>query len=452
MTITEYLETYCEEISPKEFYHLVFPEGELEKAGVIETGKYNAIAVSIGKKGTKTEIIKRFTLTDDLNKIDELTASDDFTIISPISYAGKSRKSENGRFLYAIAIDVDNIKLKSYKGEPLGMVDLFYQFDGNGPSNYLPKPTAIVSSGTGLHIYYIFKKAIPLFQNIVKKLNVLRQRLIWQLWTQGVTTSADNVQYESLFQGFRMVGTRTKIGTRSRAFLVDEGKKVDIEYLNQFVPEQYRAENLTYKSDLTRRAAQEKYPEWYEKRIVKGEPKGHWIANKAVYKWWIKRIYEEASEGHRYWCIMALATYAKKCGVDRQTLEKDAMQLLPFLERMTKEETNHFTEADILDALEAYNDSYFTYPIEAISSRTDIKIERNKRNWQKQADHLEEARAIRDIRQKRKGTKWTDGNGRPSAQETVQEWRRMHPEGRKIDCERETGLSRPTVLKWWEKD
>lgn len=29
-------------------------------------------------------------------------------------------------------------------------------------------------------------------------------------------------------------------------------------------------------------------------------------------------------------------------------------------------------------------------------------------------------------------------------------WRLTHPDGRKIDCERETGLSRHTVLKHWE--
>ena len=32
----------------------------------------------------------------------------------------------------------------------------------------------------------------------------------------------------------------------------------------------------------------------------------------------------------------------------------------------------------------------------------------------------------------------------------VVEWRQLHPDGKKIECERETGLSRHTVLKWWE--
>ena len=35
--------------------------------------------------------------------------------------------------------------------------------------------------------------------------------------------------------------------------------------------------------------------------------------------------------------------------------------------------------------------------------------------------------------------------------EMVLRWRRFNPEGRKIDCQRETGLSKPTVLKWWNE-
>lgn len=76
----------------------------------------------------------------------------------------------------------------------------------------LPRPTYLVSSGTGIHIYYVFEKPIPLFKNIVEQLEVLKKRLTWQAWTQGASSLHDNVQYESLFQGFRMVGTITKRG------------------------------------------------------------------------------------------------------------------------------------------------------------------------------------------------------------------------------------------------
>ena len=45
--------------------------------------------------------------------------------------------------------------------------------------------------------------------------------------------------------------------------------------------------------------------------------------------------------------------------------------------------------------------------------------------------------------------------GRPAgsgtAQGRVQEWRQQHPEGRKADCHRDTGLDPKTIRKWWDR-
>ena len=450
-TVISYLENFCEEVTYKEFYRDIFPKGELEKKGVYEKGKYNGIAVSI----SDDKRIKRYTITDELDKLDEICEGDDFCLMSPISYIGKSRKSENARFLYALTIDLDGIKQKSVEngkipsdnGYPIGIANLFYQFDGHGESNYLPLPTYIVASGTGLHLYYVFKKPIPLFKNIVQQLEILKKRLTWQLWTQGVSELQDKVQYESLFQGFRIVGTKTKIGTRARAFLVDRGEKVDIQYLNEFVPEEYRVNHFVYKSNLTLEKAKEKYPEWYEKRIVQKQPKGSWICKRDLYDWWKRKIYDGAEEGHRYWCIMTLATYAIKCGISRKELEQDAMGMIEFLDKKSSD-GNPFTVDDVLHALESYNDSYITYPIDTIVARTGIPIEKNKRNGRKQEIHLYLARRKKeDLKMIGELVK----EGRPSKKEVVREYLKEHIEATKAEVIRETGLSKPTVYKYYEQ-
>ena len=125
--------------------------------------------------------------------------------------------------------------------------------------------------------------------------------------------------------------------------------------------------------------------------------------------------------------------------------------LVAFEELKKVEHSNPMTMDDVNSALEMYSKEYFRFKIEDISKLTDIPIQHNKRNKQKQADHLEEARAIRDIRMRRQKRKWTDGNGAKNKKEMVLRWRRFNPEGRKIDCQRETGLSKPTVLKWWNE-
>ncbi|WP_167544865.1 hypothetical protein [Clostridium sp. AT4] len=41
-------------------------------------------------------------------------------------------------------------------------------------------------------------------------------------------------------------------------------------------------------------------------------------------------------------------------------------------------------------------------------------------------------------------------NGRGTAEQIVREMQVSHPAGKKADCIRETGLSKPTVYKWWK--
>lgn len=428
------------EVSYMDFYRDVFPEGSFEKKGVFVDGKYNGIAVSIQKGGKQT---KRLTVTDDLDAIEDMAATDDFCLMSPISYVGKSRKSENARFMYALAIDLDGI-------ETLKQWQFFMEQVERGHEMLsfvwgLPKPTYLVSSGVGIHIYYVFEKPVPMFRNIVEQLEKLKKRLTWQAWTQGASSLHDKVQYESLFQGFRVVGTITKTGGRCRAFKV--GRKVTVEYLNKFVPEEYRATDFVYKSDLRLAEAKKKYPEWYQRRIVEGRPKETWVCKKDLYDWWIRKLSDGAEQGHRYWCIMTLATYAKKCGVSREVLEKDAYGLIPLMNTKGDE----FTEDDVLHALEAFSDSYITYPIDTIVNRTGIPIEKNKRNGRKQKQHCEVMRAVQGV----VNPNWREGNGRPKgsgrSEQTVREWRIAHPDGRKADCIRETGLSKPTVYKWWKE-
>lgn len=438
------LSALYEEVSYTDFYRDIFPVGSFEQRGVYEDGKYNGIAVAIEQGGKRT---KRLTVTDDLEAIDDMAASDDFCLMSPISYAGKSRRSSNARFMYALAIDLDGL-------ETLKQWEFFVEQVERGHEMLrfvwgIPRPTYLISSGTGIHIYYVFERPVPMFRNIVEQLEKLKKRLTWQAWTQGASSLHDKVQYESLFQGFRVVGTITKTGGRCRAFSV--GGKVTVEYLNKFVPEEYRTQDFVYQSDLRLADAKEKYPEWYQRRVVEKRPKKSWTCKKALYDWWIRKLLGGAEQGHRYWCIMTLATYAQKCGVPRETLEEDAYGLIPFMNTKGDE----FTEDDVLHALEAYSDSYITYPIDTIVVRTGIPIEKNRRNGLKQSQHLYLARRRKDD-MKAIGLPMKSPEGRPkgsgTAERTVLKWRQGHPDGRKKECKDATGLSYPTIRKWWNRE
>jgi hypothetical protein len=429
----KYLEKYFEAIASKEFYRSIFPEGELQKKGVYGDNKYNAIAVELGE-----DKIRRYTITDDLDMIDELLQSENFIIVSPITYVGKSRNSDNARMMYALAIDLDGVN------KEINIIDLFHQVE---KVEHLPRPTYTVISGGGLHLYYVFKDPIPLFKNIVQQLTNLKNDLTRKIWNGYVTDLNDKVQYQSIFQGFRLVGGVTKSGSRTKAYKT--GEKVTVEYLNEFVfDSKNQVKEFTYKSSLTLEEARNKFPEWYERRIIEQKPRGTWICKRDLYDWWQRRLLE-IQEGHRYYGVMCLAIYAKKCGIPEKELEADAFGMVERLDLLTSNEDNHFTREDVLAALELYNDNYITFPIDTISKLTEIRIDKNKRNGRKLDQHIKMVNSLRVMRRDVLGENEYKNSGRPTVQDKVNQWKREHPNGKKADCIRETGLSKPTVYKWW---
>ncbi|MCM1264232.1 MAG: hypothetical protein NC313_16090, partial [Butyrivibrio sp.] len=302
------------------------------------------------------------------------------------------------------------------------------------------------------HLYYVLQKPLPLFKNVVKQLKDYKHEMTRMLWNGYITKLEDNVQQESIFQGFRMVGTVTKSGDRVRAF--QTGERVSMEYLNGFVNERYQVKEYAYKSSLTLAQAKEKYPEWYKNRIEEKKPKGYWEADRAVYEWWKREINEKAKVGHRYYCMMMLAVYARKCGVSREDLEQDAFRIMRHFENLTDNDNNHFDEADVMDALEAYNDRYITYPINSISYLTDIPIEKNKRNGRKQADHIKLMNFVRD--EINHNDTWNKiGNGRPKGSGTseriIKDYLTSYPDATKKEIRDRTGLSYPTIRKYYDK-
>ena len=149
---------------------------------------------------------------------------------------------------------------------------------------------------------------------------------------------------------------------------------------------------------------------------------------------------------------MTLAIYAKKCGIDEDELRRDAFALLRPYDDMSVEDVNRFTKDDVVCALEMFNEDYVTFPRDDIAKLSGLTMPVNKRNWRKQSEHIKLMNLIRDEINGNKN--WRNKDGRPkgsgTAQARVYEWRQQHPEGRKADCHRETGLDPKTIRKWWD--
>ena len=102
-----------------------------------------------------------------------------------------------------------------------------------------------------------------------------------------------------------------------------------------------------------------------------------------------------------------------------------------------------------MDGLQGFEDKgLITYPVNSIANRSGLEISKNKRNGLKQKQHLYLARRRKED-MKAIDLPMKAPEGRPTQEQTVREWQELHPGGRKVECIQETGLSKPTVYKWW---
>ena len=143
--------------------------------------------------------------------------------------------------------------------------------------------------------------------------------------------------------------------------------------------------------------------------------------------------------------MCALSVLAWKCNIPGEILEADLLSLIPIYNRNA---TRQIKKKEIYSAMKMYNPKAMETPKERSEDWLGWNFKVTKRNGRKQEVHLQIARATRDILHPEG---WQNKEGRPTAEQTVREWRRLHPNGKKADCIRETGLSKPTVYKWWDQ-
>ena len=415
--------------------------GEIQKSGGFDEFKANPIGYykMNGRKKGHYRIFLEDTFEDTLKELQEA----DFAIVNGITYFGRKNVQEHASKMYAMIFDLDGVTDSS--------LNSFLHAAFVKDYDIYPVPNYIVLSGHGVHLYYIFEYPIPLYPNIKIQLKAFKYALTEKMWNEY--TSVDKKkQFQGINQGFRPIGGKTKVeGVRARAFRMNTHPYC-LEELGRYIPEKDRVdESKLYKeSKMSIIEAKKAYPQWYEDRVVNKLPKKCWTVKRDLYDWWKRQIADGATYHHRYFNIMCLAIYAAKCDIAYDELEADALDLIPFMNEINPEEA--FTEDDVRSALECYDKRYCTFPIEDIEKLSGILIKRNKRNGQKQKDHLEEARAIRDIRAKRRGIAWDANNGRKSKKQKVYEWRLEHPEGSKAECHRDTQIDPKTIRKWWVED
>ena len=434
-------------VSAIDFYDDLFGE-ELEQERLPEdyrAGEYAAIAVEliphgVNKKGHPKFRGERTTITKGQRELyDLIDRSDNFCMMSAVSYAGRQRTNKNARYLFALVIEIDDINGES------GVNELIYSWQRKVMT--MPQPTYIVCSGTGVHLYFVFERPVPLFAHILEQLSQAKKYFTERLWNKYVTTAHENIQYESVNQPFRCVGTRGKDNSCC-AMAFQTGEKITLEYLNKLLPAELKVD-VIYKSKITLEAAKERYPEWYQRRIVEKKERGHWTRHEGIYYNWIEKVRSSAVVGKRYNCLENLCSLAVQCNIAPEQVEQDCRELAEHLERLTVDEKNHFTEYDILCALKTYHErseGAYRRKIEYVANKTGIALTPNKRNGRKQKDHVVVMNKMKEVK---KLLGETVNEGRPTAEQRVAAYRAEHPDASVTEVARALEISRTTAYKWW---
>lgn len=462
--VIQVLGSLYDEVEGCTFYDYVFPGNE--KHGEIHNDYScpNAIYLYQGgdvREGYAKRRMRRRIMLADMWEEDfyEYVESNPLTLCSGLVYRNRYNRLQNAQRMNALVFDLDGVGERELR-------NLLLRF--GKPAEWirtLPMPTFLVASGAGLHVYYVFEKPVDLYPNIKLQLKALKYDLTFRMWEYKATSIRKEIQYQSINQTFRMVGSiNGKYGNVLKAFRV--GEKVTLDYLNQYAKSDARVDvNKPFKpSRMTRAEAKEAYPEWYQRVVVEKRRRlKKWdIKSKqgyALYEWWLGRI-GEIKGGHRYYFLMCLVIYACKCDVPRDKLEKDLYLAYEQLRKVEHE--NILTKEDIRSALEIYSKEYYNFTIADIEKLTDLRIERNKRNGRSIKEHLQGEYWMENGRKRINVCKANrelalqemrengEIHGRPPVGEVVRDFLREHPAASKAEVIRGTGLSKPTVYKYYD--
>lgn len=446
--LIEMLSSMYDEVYGCDFYEYIFPDNENQGEMWSDYSHPNAIYLYEGEcdEGTKRRLWRRIMLADMwAEDYCNYVEGNPWTLCSGLTYRGRSNRLQNAQRMNALIFDLDGV------GEH-EMCNLFLRFGESAERiRTLPMPTFLVVSGTGLHVYYVFEDPVDLYPNIKLQLKALKYDLVFRMWEYKATSTKKEIQYQSINQSFRMVGSiNDKYGNVVRAFKT--GDRVTLDYLNQYVKSENRVDmNRPFRpSQMTRAQAKETYPEWYQRVVV--EKQRHlkkWdIKGKqgyALYEWWLRQI-DQIKGGHRYYFLMCLVIYACKCDVPKDKMKQDIYTAYEQLKLVTHD--NDLTEEDVKSALETYDKEYYNFTISDIEKLTDIRIERNKRNGRRQVEHLRRTRAVQLIDYP--NGEWRNKNGRPSAEADIRAYLLEYPDASKAAVIRGTGKDKKTVYKYYE--
>lgn len=157
----ELLSNVYYQIDGEAFYRYIFPDNE--NAGEYHTdfSRPNAIYLYQDEldAGSQRRLRRRIMLNDTwADDYRDFVERNEMTLCSGLTYHSRSNKLQYAQTMNALIFDLDGVgrkELERVLERTKGAGDVYRS---------IPKPTFIVLSGRGLHLYYVFNEPIALYR------------------------------------------------------------------------------------------------------------------------------------------------------------------------------------------------------------------------------------------------------------------------------------------------
>lgn len=404
----------------------------LEEAGreVNSWGFYSDIFGSLDVVSPAINKSQNKVIQMPLEQLIDVSVGQDGIFLSACTFFKNYYNSKGLMDVYAFVVDLDSV----WSGGLDAVLKNNWQNTSKG-NFYLP-PTYIVNSGTGLHLYYVLNRPVPLFSKQSQIVRDLYRKLAIHQSRRPFVGAKPEVHWVG--QSFRMPGTLSKNGLLVRAFKLDCGRKYSIEEL---------AAAYGVKYDFKYRGEHEDYPDFERPRSApKGKKAKGWYTNRAFYDYCVRMIPEKTQQGHRYMTMCALSAIAYKCQVSKEELEITLRSFLPDWNK-GKVGEDKVQRWEVRSAMKMYGKEAFKMRRSVIEDYFGWEFKPIKRNGRKRPQHIQIMNTMKTLK-KQLGE--VVNEGRPTAEQKVIAYRREHPEANKSEVARVLGLSRTTVHKWWD--
>ncbi len=303
---------------------------------------------------------KRIMRSDNMDDLLDLAICRNDIYVHPCSFLGARIGLRTLQRIYAFVVDLDHVSCRTIKR--LAAAD----YCGL-------RPTYVVNSGNGLHLYYMLSTPAEAYNKDKPRLNTIF-RAAKTLFGAG----AD--QGTSLIQGYRVAGSMSKAGRTTTVYRV--GRKWSLVELEQALGLSVPAPAPAPKRDADR-------PSTYVVPIPTGR--------KGFYGNVRSRILTETPRGKRETALFALAVVGYKCRIKRDRVEADISALFAQLQ---DRDGHDMRDTERHKPMTGYCGKYITATSKRLEDWLGFEFARQtKRNGRSQSEHLRNARQARNTKQ-----------------------------------------------------